>query len=103
MECQIVLRAAWNGVPCCDFSFGRIVDGQYQTIPLSHLVQHAKALTTRVHFDAFLGTKAFIEFKDVLPFVCLSSVHKSFVRHEYYGNMIVVTLNLPEYVAKEEK
>lgn len=103
MEFQIVIRVAWNGVPCCDYSFGRIVDGQYQTVPFSHLIRHAKALTTRVHFDAFLGTQAFIEFKDVLPFVCLSSVHKSFVRHEYYGNMIIVTLKLPEYVTEEEK
>lgn len=103
MEFQIVLRAAWNGVPCCDFCFGRIVDGQFQPVPFSHLKEHAKCLTKHVHFDVFLGTPAFIEFKDVLPFVTLSSAHKSFVRHEYYGNMIVVTLNLPEYVQKEEK
>lgn len=102
MEFQIVMRFAWQNAPVMDFSFGTICDGQFRTLPFDHLKKHAPALTKHPHFDVLLGTQAFIPFKDVLAYVKLCSFQKSFVRDEFYGNMIVITLNLPEYVEKKE-
>lgn len=102
MEFQIVMRLAWQNAPVMDFSFGAIRDGQFCPLPFDHLKKHASTLTKHPRFDVVLGTQAFISFKDVLAYVKLCSVQKSFVRDEFYGNMIVITLNLPEYVEKEE-
>lgn len=102
MEFQIVMRLAWQNARVMDFSFGMICDGQFCTLPFDHLKKHAPALTKHPRFDEVLGTQAFISFKDVLTYVRLCSAQKSFVRDEFYGSMIVITLNLPEYVKKEE-
>ena len=102
MEFQIVMRLAWQNAPVMDFSFGTIRDGQFCMLPFDHLKKHASALTKHPRFDALLGTQAFIPFKDVLTYVKLCSAQKSFVCDEFYGNMIVITLNLPDYVEKEE-
>lgn len=102
MEFQIVMRLAWQNAPVMDFSFGTIRDGQFCTLPFDHLKKHASALTKHPRFDVLLGTQAFISFKDVLAYVKLCSAQKSFVCDEFYGNMIVITLNLPEYVEEKE-
>lgn len=102
MEFQIVMRHAWQNAPVMDFSFGTIRDGQFCLLPFDHLKKHAPILTKRPRFDAVLGTQAFISFKDVLAYIKLCSLQKSFVCDEFYGNMIVITLNLPEYVEKKE-
>ena len=55
-----------------------------------------------VHVDSLLGTSAYLKFADVLPLVCLASAHRTFVKHEYYGNMIVITLNLQSMSRKKK-
>lgn len=102
MEFQIVMRLAWQNAPVMDFSFGTIRDGRFCLLPFDHLKKHASVLAKHPCFDTVLGTQAFISFKDVLSYVKLCSLQRSFVRDEFYGNMIVITLNLPEYVEEKE-